>query len=114
MLVEDSVLEAGIQGSANVLTGELEVEVLLNCGHRTGISLHELQGDFQNGSVSRVVFWVCAFRKFFELFEHAIHQGMVVEVGEVLEKAEHKLCKRTEVFILLEQLADDLTQQKLF
>lgn len=112
MLVEDSILEAGIQGSANVLVGELEVEVLLDCNHRAGIDLHELQGDLENGSVSNVVFWVCAFRKFFELSKHAIHNGMVVEIGEVLEKTEHKLGKRTEIFVLLEQLTDYLTQQK--
>lgn len=55
---------------------------------------------------------MCTFRKFFKLSKHAIHNGMVVEVGEVLEKTQHKLGKRTEVFVLLEQLTDDLTQQK--
>lgn len=33
MLIEDSVLEASIEGSANVLIGKLEVEVLLDCHH---------------------------------------------------------------------------------
>lgn len=41
MFVENSILEAGIQGSANVLIGELEVKILLDCSHRAGIDLHK-------------------------------------------------------------------------
>lgn len=57
--------------------------------------MHELQGNLENGSIGCVIFGVGALGKLFELFEDAIHQRMIVEVREVLEKAERKLGKRT-------------------